>query len=82
MLVDNIREQNSHIFMIIVAIIPALATLAVSYSDIVVGIAAVVIRYIILEILLLLSMVICACLFAENNDRDYISAIDIYLFEE
>lgn len=27
-------------------------------------------------------MVICACLFAANINRDYISAIDIYLFDK
>lgn len=82
LLITSINEQNNHVFMLVIAIIPALATLLVSYSDIITGIATTIIRYIVLEVLLLLSMVICACLFAANNDRDYITAIDIYLFEK
>lgn len=80
-LTSDIKELNSNMFKVIVAIIPIIATLVASYFTVISEGHASIIRYIVLEIVFVLSMVINACLFAANVNRDYITAIDKYLFD-
>lgn len=80
-LILDIKEFNSNMFKVIVVIIPLIAAWITSYFSIVNEVYAPIIRYIILEIIFLLSLVICACLFGANINRDYIAAIDAYLFD-
>lgn len=80
-LIADIKEFNSHIIKIVIALVPILATLGASYFPAVSKTDAFLIRYIILEIIFILSMVISACLIGANVKRDYIAAIDSYMFE-
>lgn len=81
-LISDIKELNSNMFKVIIAIIPLIITVFISYYNEINDTSATIIRFGVLEIILILSMVICACLFAANNNRDYISAIDKYVFEK
>lgn len=81
-LVEGNKELNGNMFKVIVAIIPLIAAMMASYVKIIDVAYGPVIRFGIFEIILILSMVISACLFAENINRDYIAAIDEYALKE
>lgn len=80
-LISDIKELNNNMFKVIIVIIPLIATIAISYLSLADKTYANIIRYIALEIILILSMVVVACLFAANVNRDYIAAIDKYIFD-
>ena len=81
-LVSDIKELNGNMFKIVAAVITLAIAVFVTYFPQVNMADAPIVRYAVLEIILILSMVICACLFAANIDRDYISAIDTYIFDK
>lgn len=82
-LVDNIKEINSNMFKVVVAIIPGMVSMIISYSDFIVPEnVGPLVRFFIIEFILILSMVISAFLFDANIHRDYVVAIDKYLCEE
>lgn len=81
-LVENIKEINSNMFKIIVAVIPVLITLLLSYSEKVVpSKSAPLIRFFIIQFIIILAMTISAFLFNGNINRDYIVAVDKYLYD-
>ena len=80
-LISDIKDFNNNIIKIVIALIPILATLVASYFSIINAESAFLIRYIVLEVIFILSMVISSCLFGANIKRDYIAAIDTYMFE-
>lgn len=81
MLISDTKELNSNMFKIIIAIIPIIATLVASYFTVINDVRAYIIRFIVLEMVFILSMIIGAFLFAANINRDYIAAIDEYLLD-
>ena len=81
-LISDIKELNGNMFKIVAAAITLSIAVFVTYFPQVNMADAHIVRYAVLEIILILSMVICACLFVANIDRDYISAIDTYLFDK
>lgn len=82
-LVDNIKEINSNMFKVVVAIIPGLISMMISYADFIVPEKyGPFVRFFIIEFILILSMVISAFLFDANIHRDYVVAIDKYLYEK
>lgn len=81
-LLDSIKELNSNMFKVIIAILPLIGVVLGSYIDVINEPYGPTIRFAILELILVLSMVICACLFAANINRDYISAIDSYTYDK
>lgn len=81
-LISDIKELNSDIIKIIIALIPVIVTLILSFFSQKVSVNDTIVRYIVLEVVLILSMVIVACLLCANIKRDYIAAIDTYIFEK
>lgn len=81
MLISDIKDFNDNVMKIVIAIIPILATLVASHFSVISNNSAYLIRYIVLEAIFILSMVISVCLFGANTKRDYIAAIDKYMFE-
>lgn len=81
-LVENIKEINSNMFKVIVATIPVLITLLLSYSEKVIpSSSAPLIRFFIIQFIIILAMTISAFLFNGNVNRDYIVAVDKYLYD-
>lgn len=80
-LVDNIKELNGNMFKVIIAVIPCLVSMILSYYKLIVPIKyASYIRFAAIEIILILAMTVSAFLFNANIYRDYISAIDRHLY--
>lgn len=81
-LVENIKEINGNMFKVIVATIPVLITLLLSYSEKVIpSSSAPLIRFFIIQFIIILAMTISAFLFNGNVNRDYIVAVDKYLYD-
>ncbi len=80
LLISEIKQLYNNISKIVVALIPILATLVASYMDIIDSQRSLIIRFVILDSMIILSMILSMCLFCANIKRDYISAIDIHLF--
>lgn len=80
-LVDNIKELNGNMFKVIIAVIPCLVSMVLSYYKLIVPTKyAPYIRFAAIEIILILAMTVSAFLFNANIYRDYISAIDRHLY--
>lgn len=80
-LISDIKDFNNNIIKIVIALIPILATLVASYFSTISSDSGFLIRYVVLEVIFILSMVISLCLFGANIKRDYIAAIDTYMFD-
>lgn len=81
-LVDNIKELNGNMFKVIIAVIPCLVSMVLSYYKLIVPTKyAPYIRFAAIEITLILAMTVSAFLFNANIYRDYISAIDRLVLE-
>lgn len=80
LLISEIKELYSNISKTVIALIPIIATLVVSYTNVISSKNSLVIRFVILDSMIILSMIISMCLFCANIKRDYIAAIDIHLF--
>jgi len=80
-LVDNIKELNGNMFKVIIAVIPCLVSMVLSYYKLIVPTKyAPYIRFAAIEIILILAMTVSAFLFNANIYRDCISAIDRHLY--
>ena len=79
--VNSKRELTERAGKLLIAIIPFGATTLLSYFSIALEAYAPIIRFVMLEAIIILTMMISACLFAANIDRDYVSAVDRYIYE-
>ena len=80
-IVKDMKELTERAVKLLITFVPLGATLLFSYLTVAYEAYAPALRFAIVEMIILLSMVITGCLFAANVDRDYIAAIDEYIFE-
>lgn len=81
-LIENLKDTYGNMFKIIVAIIPVLISLLLTYTDIVSKEHVPYVRFFLIEFIMIFSMTIVAFLFNGNIKRDYISAVDLYLYDK
>ena len=80
-IVSDMGKLTENAAKLLITFLPLVATLIVSYFSVVSKAYAPILRFAVIEAIIILIMIVSACLYAANVDRDYIAAIDEYIFE-